>query len=105
MKLDPRILVPAGLAAAAIAIPAGSSANPPQTFSCPDDFMFPFPAVGPAANKDHNGDNIVCFKTTNGLNIVFKDDNCNPNCTQNDVLPLPLPSDNPDDYADNVINP
>ena len=87
MRLDPRIVLPAALAAAAIFIPAGgATADPPATGACPDNFQGPFP-IGAITNKDHNGNGDVCVKTAD-MHLVFKDDNCNPNCDQDDLTPL-----------------
>ena len=87
MRFDFRLLVPAALAAAALAIPAGTAtADPPETGACPDNFMGPFP-IGDITSKDQNGNGFVCVKN-NQMNIVFKDDNCNPNCDQDDLSVL-----------------
>ena len=84
MRLDPRFLLPAALAAAAIAIPAGSAtADPPATGACPDHFVGPFP-IGAVVGHDGNGNGFVCVKE-NQMNLVFKDDNCNPNCDSDDL--------------------
>jgi hypothetical protein len=100
MRFDPRFLVPAALAAAALAIPAGTAtADPPATGACPDNFMGPFP-IGFITDKDKNGNEMVCVKQ-NQMNIVFKDDNCNPNCDQDDLSPLaPLLQEA---YADDIL--
>jgi hypothetical protein len=101
MKLDPRFVLPAALAAVALAVPAGSApADPPATGACPDNFMGPFP-IGDIGNKDQNGNGFVCVKT-NQMNIVFKDDNCNPNCDQDD-LNLPIAGSLTDAYADDIL--
>lgn len=87
MKLDPRFVLPAALAAAAIAIPAGTAgADKPATGACPNGFMGPFP-IGAITNKDKNGNGMVCVKE-NQMNLVFKDDTCNPNCDKDDLTPI-----------------
>jgi hypothetical protein len=84
MRLDPRFALPAALAAIVIAIPAGSAiGDPPETGACPDGFQGPFP-IGSATNKDKNGNEMVCVKNED-MNVVFKDDNCNPNCDKEDL--------------------
>ena len=83
MKLDPRFVLPAFLAAAALAIPAGAGADPPATGACPDDFMGPFP-IGAFVGHDNNQNGAVCVKN-NQMNVVFKDDNCNPHCDGDDL--------------------
>ena len=99
MRLDLRFVLPAALAAAALAIPAGNAAgDPPATGACPDGFMGPF-LIGDVVGHDNNDNGMVCVKAAN-MNLVFKDDNCNPNCDQDDLL-LPtaigLEHTNPDD--------
>ena len=92
MRLDPRILLPAALVAGALAIPSTGSATPPITGACPDGYLGPFP-IGPAfPDKDKNGDTLLCVKQNN-MNLIFKDDNCNPHCNQTDLLPNPTPLD------------
>lgn len=91
MRFDPRIAVPAALAVAAFAIPAGSSADPPITGQCPDGYM-PMSSLA-QPDKDKNGDQLVCMKT-NPSGPVYKDDNCCPN---------QMVSLNPDDYTDDIV--
>jgi hypothetical protein len=100
MKLDLRFVLPAALAAAAIAIPAGSApADPPNEGHCPDGFMGPFP-IGDAVGHDANDNDMVCVKTAN-MKLVFKDDNCNPNCDKEDLTPIaPLLEDT---YLDDIL--
>ena len=101
MKLDLRFVLPAALAAAALAIPAGNAVgDPPATGACPDGFMGPFP-IGDIGGKDKNGNGFVCVKA-NMMNVVFKDDNCNPNCDQDDLSPI-APLLPPETYADDVL--
>ena len=103
MKLDLRFVLPAALAAAALAIPAGNAAgDPPATGACPDNFMGPFP-IGAVTNKDKNGNGDVCVKQ-NQMNLVFKDDNCNPNCDQDD-LNMPLAGLLQEAYEDDIPLP
>jgi hypothetical protein len=85
VKFDPRILIPVALTAGALFIPAGSStADPPQTLSCPDGFVGPL-FIGLAfPNRDKNGNGWLCVKQAD-FNLIFKDDNCNPNCDKDDV--------------------
>jgi hypothetical protein len=74
MKL--RFALPAALAVgAALAIPSGASADPPNP--CPDHFTPTFIIFGPpdAADKDHNNNGIVCHKDTPGQGDPTKDDN------------------------------
>lgn len=95
MKLDPRILLPAALLAGALALPAGASATPPTTYSCPDHYvLLPLGAV--FMDRDKNNDGQVCVKEED-MNLILKDDNCNPNCNQSDVLPGLDPSTLPSD--------
>jgi hypothetical protein len=100
MRLDPRVVLPAARAAAAIAIPAGTAgADKPATGACPDDFMGPFP-IGFITDKDKNGNDQVCVKESD-MKLVFKDDTCNPNCDKEDLSPIaPLLQDS---YADDVL--
>ena len=102
MRLDPRFLLPAALAATAIAIPAGTAgADPKDTGACPDGFMGPFP-IGAFVGHDNNNNEFVCVKN-NQMNVVFKDDNCNPNCDGDDLLlpdALLAPADT---YADDIL--
>ena len=93
MRLDPRILLPAALAAAALALPSSGAADPPATHVfCPNpesDWALTSVVIAPsAASKDNNGDTLVCQKREG----QYKDNN-NP----------PPPSSNPDDYVDNII--
>jgi hypothetical protein len=98
MRLDPRILLPAALAAAALALPATGIADPPDThIFCPNSgdpnsMWVPQSTIigGPAAEqKDNNGDTVVCQKVDNDQPV--KDNN------------NPPPSSNPDDYVDNIL--
>jgi hypothetical protein len=85
MKLDFRILLPAALVAGALAIPAGTGvADPPATGACPDHYLGPFP-IGGLTNHDNNNNGYVCVKDEN-MNLIFKDDNCNPNCDADDII-------------------
>lgn len=93
MRLAPRVLVPAALVAGALALPSAGAADPPDTHVfCPSpesDWHMTDTLVAPAAaQKDNNGDTIVCQKKPD----QYKDNN-NP----------PPPSSNPDDYVDNII--
>jgi len=90
MRLDPRIVVPAALAVAAMAFPAAGSADPPITGNCPDGYV-PMTALA-QPSKDKNNDTMICMKT-NPSGPVYKDDNCCPN---------QWISSNPDDYVDNL---
>ena len=104
MKLDVRFALPAALAAAAFAIPAGTAGgDPPATGACPDHFMGPFP-IGAVTNKDHNGNGDVCVKQAD-MHLVFKDDNCNPNCDQDDLTVPALAGLLEDSYADDIPLP
>ena len=85
MRLDLRFALPAALAAAAIFVPAGTgSAEPPNQGHCPDGFLGPFPIGVVNERKDTNDNEMLCVKTER-MNIVFKDDNCNPNCDKDDL--------------------
>ena len=102
MKFDLRLLVPAALAAAALAVPAGSAtADPPATGACPDDFMGPFP-IGAITDKDKNDNEQVCVKQAD-MNIVFKDDNCNPNCDKEDLTLPALAGLLNESYTDDIL--
>ena len=92
MRLDPRIVVPAALAVAAMAFPAAGAATDPITGNCPPSYVPMSAAAMPS--KDRNGDGIVCMKV-NPSGPVVKDDNCCPN---------QWISTNPDDYLDNLDN-
>lgn len=71
MKLDPRILIPAGLAAAAMAVPSSAGAQPsPTPGRCPDNFV-PVLAFVATGSQDHNGDGWVCVKGPQGSNQHF----------------------------------
>lgn len=87
MKLDPRILVPAALAAGALALPSGASAQAGDPLDmCPDHFE-PFPVLfSPDPEKDRNGNLIVCHKDVPGNGDPTKDDN--PDNWTDDILPL-----------------
>lgn len=100
MRFDPRFVLPAALAATALAIPAGTaSGEKPATGACPDGFMGPFP-IGFVTDKDKNGNEMVCVKE-NQMNLVFKDDTCNPNCDKDDLSPIaPLLQEA---YADDIL--
>lgn len=103
MKLDPRFLLPAALLAGALAMPGAGTASAPDTDSCPDGFMGPFLIALASPQQDANHDGELCVKVEN-MNLVFKDDNCNPNCSQSDLLPGLDPSTLPSDtFADNII--
>jgi hypothetical protein len=100
MRLDLRIAIPAALAAGALALPAGSLADPPPDhIFCPNStdpnsmWVPTSTVIAPAgSSKDNNGDTIVCQKVNNGGNTSIKDNN-NP----------PPPSPNADDYTDNIL--
>jgi len=96
MKLALRVLLPAALVAAALAIPTSGTADPPATGACPDGFLGPFPIAFLAPQKDKNNDGLLCVKQ-NRMQLVFKDDNCNPNCDGDDIIitldPALLPED------------
>jgi hypothetical protein len=73
MKLDPRILLPAAAVAAAVALPTTASADP--TGMCPDHFTPTFVIVAPSgADRDKNGNLIVCHKDVPGQGDPTKDD-------------------------------
>ena len=101
MRLDPRIVVPAALTTAALAFPAAGGAQVPETHVfCPNNgdinsMWIPQSTVAaPAsAEKDNNGDTLVCQKVDNEEPVK---DNNNP-------LQDPVPSLNPEDYTDNII--
>jgi hypothetical protein len=98
MRLDRRILLPAALVAGAIAIPGASPADPPPDhISCPNGnsgyVLYSIFIAPDAASKDHNGDTFVCMKTNGSGDPNYKDNN-NP----------PVPSTNPADYDDNLID-
>jgi hypothetical protein len=100
MRFDLRIALPAALAAAALALPGSSSADPPITGACPDGYLGPF-LIGPAfPDKDKNHDQMLCVKMAD-MNLVFKDDNCNPHCSQADLLDNPTP--NVDTLVDDAL--
>jgi hypothetical protein len=94
MKLDPRIVLPAAAVAAALAIPSSAAATPPV---CPDHFSPTFTIVNPnGADKDHNGNLIVCHKDVPGQGDPTKDDHgfitsfiddTDPNNWADDVTP------------------
>ena len=97
MRLDPRILLPAALVAGAIALPgAGTADPPPGNISCPNPqsgyILFSIFVAPAAADKDRNHDTFVCMKTNGNGDPVYKDNN------------NPGPSNNPDDYEDNLID-
>jgi hypothetical protein len=102
MKLDPRFLLPAALLAGALALPGAGSADPNDTGACPDHYMGPI-FVGPfLGDKDKNGDQFVCVKEADG-HLVFKDDNCNPNCDADDLI-IPVDPNLPtDSIVDNIL--
>ena len=93
MKLDPRIVLPAALAAAALAIPTSASADPPV---CPDHFTPTFIIFGPpdASDKDKNNNGVVCHKDVPGQGDPTKDDNGFIISFINDTTP--------DDWADDA---
>ncbi len=104
MRLDLRIVLPAALAAGAILVPATSSANhdthgPPNQGHCPNGFIGPFPIAAVMQNKDTNDNGQLCVKEKD-MKLVFKDDNCNPNCDKDDLtLIAPLLTDS---YTDDI---
>jgi hypothetical protein len=79
MRLEPRILIPAALTAAAIFIPAApaSALGPPGR--CPDGFA-PVPTSPSTASRDHDGNGWVCAKGPQGSNnhTNYVDDKGNP---------------------------
>jgi hypothetical protein len=97
MRLDLRIAIPAALAAGALALPAGSLADPlPDHIFCPNStdpnsmWVPTSTIIAPAgASKDNNGDTVVCMKV----------DNSNPTKDNNNPPPISL---NPNDYTDNI---
>jgi hypothetical protein len=93
MRLSPRMLIPAALIAGAVALPGTGSADPGPHVFCPppeSDWSLTSIFVAPAAaDKDNNGDTLVCQKRVG----QYKDNN----------NPMP-PSDNPDDYVDNLTD-
>jgi hypothetical protein len=102
MRLDPRFLLPAAAAGLLLAIPAGgATADPPATFSCPNGFigLVPIPLV---TNKDHNSNGVLCVKQAD-THLVFKDDNCNPNCDQDDFTPAALAGELEESFADEIL--
>jgi hypothetical protein len=74
MKLDPRFVLPAAAIAAAVALPSSASADP--TGMCPDHFQPTLIIAAPpgAADKDRNGNFIVCHKDVPGQGDPTKDD-------------------------------
>lgn len=102
MKLALRVLLPAALVAVAVALPSSGTADPPDTGACPDHFMGPFPIAFLNPQRDQNEDGYLCVKENN-MQLVFKDDNCNPNCDGDDIIitldPFNLPTDTFDDNA------
>jgi hypothetical protein len=88
MKLDPRILVPAALAAAALALPSGAAADHTTIGDpldqCPDHFVPVLVIFAPDPSKDRNGNLIVCHKETPGQGDPTKDD-------WDDDLVVPVP--------------
>jgi hypothetical protein len=72
MKLDPRLVVPAALVAAAVAAPSTASADP--AFVCPDHFEPTLVILAPDPSKDNNENFIVCHKETPGQGDPTKDD-------------------------------
>jgi hypothetical protein len=71
MKLDPRIVVPAALAAVAVALPSGASAHHRV---CPPGWTPTLVILAPDPGKDRNGNFIVCHKDTPGQGDPTKDD-------------------------------
>jgi hypothetical protein len=63
--------------------------------------MGPFP-IGDITNKDQNGNGFVCVKT-NQMNVVFKDDNCNPNCDKDDLSTAALAGLLNGAYEDDIL--
>ena len=103
MKLDPRFVLPAALLAGALALPSSVSADPPATYACPDHYMGPFPIAILSPTKDKNSDGQLCVKQED-MSLVFKDDNCNPNCDQSDLIPNLDPSTLPGDaLVDDIL--
>ncbi len=81
MRLTLRFALPAALASAALAIPAGSAlADPPEDHrSCPNntDWIM-WPAALSPQDKDKNEDGLVCKKTDKILEDNPVKDNNNP---------------------------
>jgi hypothetical protein len=97
MKLDPRILIPAALVAAALAIPATSAGTPPNQGHCPDGFVL-LPGGGAFnPNKDTNHNSDLCVKPTDPEHV--KDDNCAAPCEKDPVTGLYY------DVVDDIIDP
>jgi hypothetical protein len=72
MKL--RFVLPVALIGAAIAMPLGADADPSGI--CPDHFTPTIVVFQPEwAEKDHNGNFIVCHKDVPGQGDPTKDDN------------------------------
>jgi hypothetical protein len=94
MKLDPRILLPAALAAGALALPSSVGADP--TGQCPDHFTLTVVVANPDwASKDRNGDFLVCHKDVPGQGDPTKDNN--------GVNISHIDDANPDNWADNDL--
>jgi hypothetical protein len=93
MKLDLRLVLPAALAAGALALPSTAGAD--STGTCPDHFTPTFLFLQPdAAGKDKNGNLVVCHKDVPGQGDPTKDDNGFITSRINDP--------NPDDWADDL---
>ena len=100
MKLALRVLLPAALVAGALALPSSGTATPPSTGACPDHFVGPVFLGLFFPEKDKNGDGYLCVKEEDS-HIIFKDDNCNPNCDADDlIIPPVIPVE---DVTDNVL--
>jgi hypothetical protein len=87
MKLDPRILIPAVLAAGALALPSGASAD--HSFGdpldqCPDHFVPVLVIFAPDPSKDRNENFIVCHKEVPGQGDPTKDD-----WEDDNIIPVP----------------
>lgn len=91
MKLDPRIVVPAALAAAAVALPTGATAHHRQ---CPPGWTPALVFFSPDPERDRNGNFIVCHKDTPGQGDPTKDDH--------GVIVAGLDDANPDHYDDDI---
>ena len=94
MKLDPRLVLPAALAAGALALPSTAGADP--TGQCPDHFSPTFVILQPdAQGRDRNGNGVVCHKDVPGQGDPTKDDH--------GFIVVPISDPNPDDWSDDIL--
>jgi hypothetical protein len=90
MKL--RFLLPAAVATAALAVPTTVGADP--TGQCPDHFVLTVVVANPDwADRDRNGDFLVCHKETPG--------NGDPTKDNRGVIISHIDDPNPDNWVDN----